>query len=180
MPADSGRVEKDLRALQRRESRAFGIPLIPADQDTDLAVACLPRAEAEVARREIKFLVVKRIVRDVHLAIRAEHLAVRINDGGGVVVKTSGAFLEERGDDDDFIFLRELLESCRARPGNRLGEFEVLVVFALAEILRGEQFLRADDLRALLGGAFGEGESFVTIGSRISGASVLQQTELDD
>src|SRR6058998_1527619 len=35
MPADAGRVEDDLRASERGEARAFGIPLVPADLYTD-------------------------------------------------------------------------------------------------------------------------------------------------
>jgi hypothetical protein len=54
----------------------------------------------------------------VHLPIRAEQRAVRINDGGGVVVEAGGAFLEERGNDDNFVFFRELLKSSGARAGN--------------------------------------------------------------
>src|SRR5256712_791988 len=38
MPADSRRIEKNLRALQARQPRAFRIPLVPADQDADVAI----------------------------------------------------------------------------------------------------------------------------------------------
>ena len=160
MPADGGGVEEDLRALQRGEPRGFGIPLVPADQHADLAVARLPGAEAEVAGREIELLVVKRVVRDVHLAVDAQQRAVGVNDRGGVVIDAGGALLEQRGDDDDLVFAGELLKGRGARAGNRLGQFEIRVVFALAEILRAEQFLRADDLRAVPGGAFGAARAF--------------------
>ena len=93
MPADGGRVKKDLRALHGREPRGFGIPLVPADQHADFSVARLPGIETEVAGREIKFFVEQRIVRDVHLAIDAEQRTVRVNDGGGVVINAGRAFL---------------------------------------------------------------------------------------
>src|ERR1043166_5877035 len=80
MPTDGGRVKKNLSALHRSEARPFGIPLIPADQDADFAVACLPGAEAEVARWAIEFLIVERIIRDVHLPVDAEHRPVGIDD----------------------------------------------------------------------------------------------------
>ncbi len=35
VPADGGRVEEDLRALQRREPRGLGVPLVPADERAD-------------------------------------------------------------------------------------------------------------------------------------------------
>ena len=39
VPADGGRVEEDRRAPQRGEPRAFGVPLVPADQRPDAARA---------------------------------------------------------------------------------------------------------------------------------------------
>ena len=60
-----------------------------------------PRFETEIARREVKLLVIRRIVRDVHLAILPEELAVGVDDRRGVVINAGGAFLEKRGDDDD-------------------------------------------------------------------------------
>src|SRR5207249_1591462 len=72
MPADRRREKKNLRAAQRSEPRAFGIPLVPADADADARELRLPREEAKVARREVKLLVVSRVVRNVHLAILAE------------------------------------------------------------------------------------------------------------
>ena len=47
--------------------------------------------------------------------------------------------------------LREFLKGLRAGAGDRLGQLEVLVVLALAEVLRAKQLLRADDLRAVAG-----------------------------
>ena len=37
MPADGGGIEQNARALQRRQARAFGIPLVPADERADAA-----------------------------------------------------------------------------------------------------------------------------------------------
>src|SRR2546428_7493224 len=66
MPADAGRVEDDLRASERGEARAFGIPLVPADLYTDAGVLGVEIREPEVAGGEIKFFVIQRIVGDVH------------------------------------------------------------------------------------------------------------------
>ena len=71
MPADGGRIEKNVRARERGEARRFGIPLVPADQRRDAAELRIERAEAEIARREVKLLEEERIVRDVHLAVDA-------------------------------------------------------------------------------------------------------------
>ena len=153
VPADRGGIKKNFRALHRRQSRGFGIPLVPADQHADLGIPGLPGAEAEIARREIKLLVKERIIRDVHLAIDAQQAAVGIDDGGGVVINAGGALFEQRGDDDDAVLLREFLKGCGGRAGDRLGELEIFVVFRLAKILRAKKFLGANDLRALFGRA---------------------------
>ena len=72
MPADGCWVEQDFCALHGGEARGFGIPLVPADEDTDFAVLSLPGAKAEVPGSEIKLFVIERIIRDMHLAVETE------------------------------------------------------------------------------------------------------------
>src|SRR5207237_8906295 len=150
-PADGGRVDEELRARKRRQARGFGKPLIPADERAHLAVARLVRVEAEVARREVEFFVVERIVRNVHLAILARDAPVRVYDDGRVVIETGRALLKQRRDDDDLLLLGQLAQRLGRRAGDRLGQFEQSAVFGLAEVLRAEKLLQADDLRAALG-----------------------------
>ena len=116
----------------------------------------------------------------MHLAVAAEQGAVGVNDRGGVVIDAGRAFLEERGDDDDLVFPREFAEGVGAGAGNFFGELEIVVVFALAKILRAEQFLCADDLRAGLGGARGQREGFLEVGGRAGGNGRLNQPQFDD
>ena len=53
------------------------------------------------------------------------------------------------------------------------------MVFTLAKVLRAEEFLRANDLRAIAGGGAGGLQRGGQIGLRISAASVLKQAEGD-
>jgi hypothetical protein len=69
--------------------------LVPANADADLSPLGRPCLKSEIARREIKFLVVKRIIRNMHLAIFAEQLAVRVDNCGRIVIHTGAAFLEK-------------------------------------------------------------------------------------
>ena len=101
MPADRRRIEQELRAAQRRQPRGLGIPLIPANADADVPLLRRPRFEPEIAGREVKLLVKRRVIRDVHLAILPEVFAVRVDDGGGVVVNARGSLFEQRRDDHD-------------------------------------------------------------------------------
>ena len=71
VPADGSGIEEHLRALQRGEPRALGIPLVPAHERADAAKAGVHGLKAQVARREVVLLVVERVVGDVHLAIDA-------------------------------------------------------------------------------------------------------------
>jgi hypothetical protein len=179
MPTDGGWIEKNFRALHRGQTRGFGIPLVPADEDANFAVLRLPGAKAEVARSEIKFFVIKRVVGDMHLAIETEEGTVGIDDGCGVVVDARSALFEERGNNDDAIFSGEFLEGLGGWAGDRFGEFEIFVVFGLAEVLGAEKFLGADDLSALFGGALSGGEGFLQIGGRVGGAGGLDEADCD-
>src|SRR5438874_10936039 len=94
MPADSRRIKNILRTAQCSQPRCFGIPLVPAVADSDFAVPGVPRLEPKVAGGEIKFLVIERIVWNVHLAVLAEQLTVRVDDRGSVVINARAAPLE--------------------------------------------------------------------------------------
>ena len=98
MPADRRRIEEHVRALQRRQPCALGIPLVPADQRAELAEVGLEGLEAQIAGREVELLVVERIVGDVHLAIDAVELAAAVDDGRSVVIDAGRAPLEQRSD----------------------------------------------------------------------------------
>ena len=150
MPADARGVKNHLRSAQRHRARPFRVPLIPADLYAHAAVLRVERRESEIAGREIKFLVVKRIVWNVHLAIFAEERSVGVNHRAGVVVKPRGAAFEEGSDDRDFAFARDGRQHIGRGPGKRLGKIEQVGVFAATEIFAVEQLVHADDLRAAL------------------------------
>ena len=119
VPADRGRVEEHVRARQRGQPRRLRVPLVPADQRADAPAGGVERAEAEVAGREVELLVEERVVRDVHLAVAAQQLAVGVDDHRGVVVDARGAPLEQRRDDHDALFARGLRRAPRSSaPGS--------------------------------------------------------------
>jgi hypothetical protein len=78
------------------------------------------------------------------------------------------------------MLLREFAERIRRWPGNALGQLEIVVVFLLAKILRTEQFLGADNLRALLRRAFGHFQVFLQVRRGIGGTLGLEQSQADD
>jgi hypothetical protein len=69
--------------------------LVPADANADLAMRCWPRLKPKIAWSEIKLLVIQWVVRNMHLAVFAEHVSIRANDYGGVVINAGAAFLEK-------------------------------------------------------------------------------------
>src|SRR5258708_27302394 len=77
------------------------------------------------------------------------------------------------------MLFREFLEGCRAWSGDSLRQLKVLVVLALTEILRTEQLLGADDLRAVFDGAFGKSQCLFHVRRGIGRAGSLQQAEPD-
>jgi len=98
------------------------------------------------------------------------------------VEKPRRALLENRGDNHHFFLARERLEGLRGGAGigvDWLREPVITVVFALAKVLRAEEFLGTNDLRAIAGRGAGGLQCGGQIGLRIDAASVLQQTEHD-
>src|SRR6185503_3155119 len=94
-PADRRRVKQKLRAAESSQPRRFGEPLVPANERADPAVSCVVRLKAEISGREIKLLVVERIVRDMHLAILARDLAGSVDHHGSIVIDAGSALFEE-------------------------------------------------------------------------------------
>ena len=135
MPADRRGIKQNLRPLQRRETRAFGIPLVPANQSADLCVFRLPRFETEIAGCEIELFEVQRVVGNVHLAVDAEQRTVGVDDRRRIVIDAGRPLFEQGGNDHDLVLLRELLKRGGAFARDRFGEPEVFMVRALAEIL---------------------------------------------
>ncbi len=178
MPADGRGIEKDFCALQGGEARAFGIPLIPADERADAAEGGVDGAKSEIAGREVVLLVVERIVGDVHLAIDAGDAPIGVEGDGGVVVEARGAALKERGNDDDASFAGDLAEFRGRGSWDGLGEIEEAEVFALAEVLSAKKLGEADDVcaetRGLANVADGRGE----VGLGIGPHSHLDQSNL--
>ena len=136
-----------------------------------------PGFETEIARGEVKLLVIERVIRDVHLAILAEQLAVGADDRGGVVVEAGGALLEERGDDDRAGFARHFAQGCGRGARNFFRQFEIGVVLRLAEILGTEKLRQADDLPALLGRFAHAGDRFLEVGLGLGAALHLDECD---
>src|SRR5580658_4182253 len=148
MPADGGGIEQHFCALQRRQPRAFGIPLVPADQGAYAANGQVDGLEAEVAGSEVVLLEVKRIVGNVHLAVDAGNFATRVQGYSGVVVEAGSAALEERCNNRHARLARNLAQLLSRGAGNGLGKVKQRKLFALAKILRPEKFGQADDVGA--------------------------------
>ena len=100
-----------------------------------------------------------------------------MQDGGGVVIEPRGAALEERSDDDDFLFAGDCSEALGAGAGDGLGEIEERGVFALAEILGAEELGQADDVRAFARGFADFVGGLIEVGIGIGAAGHLDQAD---
>jgi len=146
MPSNRGRIEDNIRAFECGQPRAFGIPLVPADQSADPSNHGIESAKAQIARCEVELLVVSGIIRYVHLAIDARDFAFGVDDGGAVVIQAGGPAFKDGSDDCDFVIASDSSNRLGRRPGHRFREIEQRSVFALAEILGPKQLGQADDL----------------------------------
>jgi hypothetical protein len=148
VPADAGGIKDNLRALQSGDAGTFGIPLVPTDLHANASEFGVEVEKAEIAGREIKFLVVERIVGNVHFAIFAEVGAVGIENGAGIVVNAGGATFENGNDESDFLFFSDLREALGGGARNGFGKIEEFRIFGAAKIFTGKKFVETDDLSA--------------------------------
>ena len=63
------------RPATQSAARGFRIPLIPANEGSDLSDVCIERPVSQITRREVILFVVKRIVGNMHLAVDAAERA---------------------------------------------------------------------------------------------------------
>src|SRR5438034_2297285 len=94
MPTDRRGIKQHVCSLQCRKPCAFRIPLVPTNQCAYAASSSIKRTKSQIARREIKFLIIKWIVRDVHLAINPTQRAIRIENCRSVVIHAGSALLK--------------------------------------------------------------------------------------
>ena len=104
-------------------------------------------------------------------------LAIGADHRRGVVIQPGRAPLEQRRDDDHLQFARDLAERFGRRSGNRLGQVEQFRVLFAAEILRAEQLLQANDLRAARGGFANLRHRFIQILLSTQRTGGLHQTD---
>ena len=140
------------RAAEGHQAGGFGIPLVPTDEDADLAEPGVPDRPTGVAGSEVEFLLECGVLGDVAFAVEAEQEAVGIVDRGGVVVETGTAVLEERGNDNHAEFSGELAEAVGDRAGQGIGEVEEGGVLDGAEVGSEEKFLGDHNIGAILRG----------------------------
>src|SRR5579864_3084314 len=141
MPANARGIENNLGAAQSGEARAFGIPLIPANLHAHARVFRVEIWKAEIAGGEIKFFVIQRVIRNVHLAVLPEERSVSVQNSDTVVVNARSAALENRNDQRNFLCFRDLRQFFGGGSGYGLSEIEKLRVFGAAKIFAVKQLV---------------------------------------
>ena len=153
------RIEHDLGAVEAEQTRAFREMPVVTDVRADtrelrlerlitgvpwLEVVLLPKPTAGRARRHL---------RDVVLAIDAEHGTVGIDDHGGVIVHAADRTFVERHDEGDPELAREILHQARRRTvGDEFGRLIPFRILLGTEVRPIEELLQTHDLRAAFSG----------------------------
>ena len=148
--ADGSRVDEDIRTLQCHQAGSLGIPLVPANQHAQLAHRSLDRVEAQVARGEVEFFVVGRIIRNMHLAVFSGDGSILLNHHRRVVIEARRTALEERCNDYHAQILRQFAVEFGRWSRDGFGKVEVLHILYLAEVERVVEFLQNDEFSATL------------------------------
>ena len=144
-------IDEQLRTRQGHHTSAFGIPLVPANLHAKAAYARVDGLEAEVTGREVEFLVVGRVVGDVHLAVASGDFAVFFNHHGRVVVEAGAPFFEQACHQHHAQFPGQPAEALRAGPGDGFCQVEEVGVLGLAEVGGVVEFLQYHQLCAVGG-----------------------------
>src|SRR6266404_577764 len=134
-PPDRRWVEQNLRSGKRGQTRRFRKPLVPANQRPDPGIFRLMSLKAQVARGEIEFFVIERIVGNVHLAILAGDLSIGVDNHRRVVISAGGALFTKRGDNKVLLPAGDFTQGFSRWPGNSFGQLKEFDVLSLAEIL---------------------------------------------
>src|SRR5207247_4432856 len=97
---------------------------------------------------EVKLFVIKRIVGNVHFAVKSPELTVGVEDGRSVVVDAGSALFEQGSDQYDSQLFHDICELGGGGAGNRFCEIKERGVLTLAQVLSLKKLGKADNLRA--------------------------------
>ena len=93
-PAYCGGVYEDIGSAQRHQTGTFGVPLVPTYLHSKHAYRGTYRTEALVAGCKVEFLVIGRVVGDMHLAVFSGDTAIAVKYYCCVMIKPFGTSLE--------------------------------------------------------------------------------------
>ena len=77
--ADRRRIHQHFGAHQRHRTGRFGEPLIPANADTDTAMARVPDLETGIAGAEVVFLLIAGAIGNMAFAVDAHRAAIGVD-----------------------------------------------------------------------------------------------------
>jgi hypothetical protein len=115
----------------------------------------------------------------MHFPVDAQEGAIRVYDGGGVVIEARGALFEKGGNDNHAMLFSQGLKGAGARTGDGLGQFEIGVILGLAKVLGTKKLLGADDPGALAGRFGGHIQCVAQVDGGIGIGRGLEQCQSD-
>ena len=149
MPPNARGIKNHLRAKQRRNPRTFRIPLVPANLYANPRILRIEIQKSQVSRRKIKFLVVQRIIRNVHLPVFPQIRPIRVQHRARVVINPRRPPFKHGRHQRRLLFLRHRRQSFRRRSRHRFRQVEQFRILCPAKIFPRKQFVHADNLRPL-------------------------------
>ena len=126
----------------------YGDRAVPANEHAELADGCVDGVEAHVAGSKVEFLVICRVVGNVHLAVLAGYAAVGLENDRGVVVQTRCTTLEEACHEHYAVVGGHLAVESGGFAGYGFCQRAQVDVFVLAEIVSVVQLLKHYQLSA--------------------------------
>ena len=129
--------------------------------------------ESHVSGGEIEFLVVGRVIGDVHFAVLARNAAVGVINDCRVVVQAGGAFLKHRRHEHDAALARYSRILGRLLAWNLDRKVKIVHVLHLAEVERVMQLGQDYELCALGGKVFYLGDERLAVALNVAAVALL-------
>src|SRR6266702_767868 len=122
MPSNTRWIKNHLRSLHRRQPRTFRIPLVPADLHANPRILRIKIQKSQISGRKIKFLIIKWIIRNMHLPVFPQIRSVRIHHRATVVINPRRPPLKHRHYQRHLLLLSHRRQALGSRPRHCLRQ----------------------------------------------------------
>ena len=149
MPTDCRRIKQNFRTLHCRKTRSLRKPLVPTNKHALTSELVVKSLESQIARIKIEFLVITRVVGNVHFAVKTSLRAVSINHIRRIVINAFVSFFKKRNDNHAAELFCKRRKMLKRNTAALFRKVKIIRIFPLTEIKRRIKFRQTDNVCAV-------------------------------